>query len=28
MNYILAVKLEIRTRDGHHIHVARDVRDI
>jgi len=28
MNYILAVKLGIRTRAGHHIHIAVDVRDI
>jgi hypothetical protein len=28
MNYILAVKLEIRARAGHHNYVAIDVRDI
>jgi hypothetical protein len=28
MNYILAIKLGIRTRAGHHIHVAADDRDI
>ena len=27
MNYILDVDLEIRTRAGHHIHFAVDVRD-
>ena len=28
MNYIMAVKLGFRTRAGHHIHVAVDIRDI
>jgi len=28
MNYISAVKLGIRTRVGHHVHAAVDVRDI
>jgi len=28
MNYILAVKLGIRSRTGHHNHVTVDVRDI
>jgi len=28
MNFIFAVRLGIRTRAGHHIHVAVDVRDI
>jgi len=28
MNYIVAVKLEIRETAGHHIHVAVDVRNI